>query len=122
MPGRAESICSCLPATAAACLPMVYAGGLYHDGRGRPVLAGANTGRGERLALPGPLQSQGLLLCRTTAFWLLGEAYMSIGTVDLGIITLIGAVPAMTRAQGCRCPMMPSLIGGGDARVTCRTS
>jgi hypothetical protein len=42
---------------------------------------------------------------------LLGEAYKSIGTVDLGLITLIGAVPAMTRAQGCRCPMTPSLIG-----------
>ena len=30
----------------------LYAGGLYHDGRGRPVLAWANAGRGERRALP----------------------------------------------------------------------
>ena len=30
----------------------LYAGGAYHDGRGRPVLAWANAGRGERRALP----------------------------------------------------------------------
>jgi WD40 repeat protein len=30
----------------------LYAGGLYHDGRGRPVLAWHNAGRGERRALP----------------------------------------------------------------------
>ena len=30
----------------------LYAGGTYHDGRGRPVLAWANAGRGERRALP----------------------------------------------------------------------
>jgi outer membrane protein assembly factor BamB len=30
----------------------LYAGGLYHDGRGRPVLAWGNAGRGERHALP----------------------------------------------------------------------
>jgi WD40 repeat protein len=30
----------------------LYAGGLYHDGRGRPVLAWTNIGRGERRTLP----------------------------------------------------------------------
>jgi WD40 repeat protein len=30
----------------------LYAGGLYHDGHGRPVLAWANAGRGDRRALP----------------------------------------------------------------------
>src|SRR5262249_34197325 len=30
----------------------LYAGGLYHDGSGRPVLAWADAGRGERRALP----------------------------------------------------------------------
>jgi WD40 repeat protein/uncharacterized caspase-like protein len=31
---------------------ILYAGGSYHDGQGRPVLAWANAGRGERRALP----------------------------------------------------------------------